>query len=132
MLNFMPIAYILQVKTNSYSSLILNQIPNATCNTFLNISKPTECRLIPSQPWLDKCVGHSVSSLNDLNDFMHAHWLFVSLYPLSKKSQKRRQKITFFNFVLLYAFFFFFFFFFLWAFYDFKVDKSIKIEQNLL
>ena len=44
-----------------------------------------------------------------MRDFMLAHSLFVLCYPLSKKSQKRRQKITFFNFVLLYAIFFFFF-----------------------
>ena len=43
------------------------------------------------------------SSLNDLRDFMRAHSLFVLCYPLSKKSQKRRQKITYFNVVLLYV-----------------------------
>ena len=31
-----------------------NQIPNATSNTFLNNSKPAECRLIPFKPWLDE------------------------------------------------------------------------------
>ena len=39
---------------------ILNQIPNATSNTFLNNSKSTKCRLIPFKPWLDKCVRHSI------------------------------------------------------------------------
>ena len=39
---------------------ILNQIPNATSNTFLNNSKPTECRLTPFKPWLDKSVRHSI------------------------------------------------------------------------
>ena len=36
---------------------ILNQIPNATNITFLNNSKPTECRLIPFKPWLEMCLS---------------------------------------------------------------------------
>ena len=43
------------------------------------------------------------SSLNDLRNFKRAHSLFVLWYPHSKKSQKRRQKITFFIVVLLYV-----------------------------
>ena len=68
-------------------------------------------------------------SLNNLRDFMRTHSLFVLWWPIEKKSQKRRQKITFFNFVLLHTDALFLTF---WAFYDFKVVKSIKIEQNLL
>ena len=63
---------------------ILNKIPNATSNIFLNISKPTECRLIPFQPWLDKCVGHSIFEFEQSADFMRAHSLYVLWYPLSK------------------------------------------------
>ena len=108
---------------------ILNQIPNATSNTFLNNSQPTERRPIPFKPWLDKCVRHSTSSLNDLRDFMRSHSLFVLWYPLTKKSQKRRQKITFFNVVLLCVnvFFFFFFFFFFVICRHFTTLKWFKV-----
>ena len=66
------------------------------------------------------------SSVNDLRDFMRAHSPFVLWYPLTKKSQNRRQKITLCKFVLLYVKVF------LLSFYDFKEVKSIKIEQNFL
>ena len=42
------------------------------------------------------------SSLNDLRDFVHMQSLFFLWYPHSKKSQKRRQKITVFNLASLY------------------------------
>ena len=48
------------------------------------------------------CVIQFFSS-NNLRDFLRVHFLFVLWYPLSKKSQKRRQIITFFNFGLLYV-----------------------------
>ena len=49
--------------------------------------------------------------------------------PFRKSHKTEGKKIIFFNFVLLYAIALFCH---LWAFYDFKVVKSIKIEQNLL
>ena len=45
--------------------MLLNQIPNATSNTFLNNSKPAECRLHGSI----NVFVIQFSSLNDLRDF---------------------------------------------------------------
>ena len=41
-------------------SYILNQIPNATSNTYLNNSKATKCRLIPFKLCLNKCLRRSI------------------------------------------------------------------------
>ena len=71
---------------------ILNQILNATINTFLNNSKPTKYRLIPFKPWLDKCVRHSIFVF-ERSAWFHARAMFFLSYgtPFEKKSQKRRQ-----------------------------------------
>ena len=80
---------------------ILNQIPNATSNTFLNNSKSAECRLIPFKQWL--CVRH-LNVKFERSAWFHARaFAFCLMVPPFKKVTKRRQKIIFFNFVLLYA-----------------------------
>ena len=67
-----------------------------------------------------------LSTLNDWRDFMRAHSLFVLWYQVSKKSLKGRQKITLFNFVLLYVNVLFLSFV---GIYDFKVVKRIKTAK---
>ena len=61
--------------------------------------------------------------MNDLRDFMRAHSLFVLWYPLTKTSQKKAENNVLFDVNVLFLSFV--------AVYDFKVVKSIKIEQNL-
>ena len=109
---------------------ILNPIPNATSNTPLNNSKTTKCRLIPFTPWLDKCIHNSIFRFEQCARFYARAFAFLS-YGISfrKSHKKRRQNITFFTSVLLYANFCFCH---LFALYDFKVNKSIKTEQHLL
>ena len=87
---------------------ILNQIPNATSNTFLNNSKPTECRLISFKPWLDKCVLHSIVV------FERAAWIHaraiafcLTVPPFEKVTKKKAEKNPFqFSFDLLKCFVF--------------------------
>ena len=101
MLKFLPAVYYRDIGLNirSISSsfscgYILNQIPNATSNTFLDNSKPTECRLIPVKPWLDKCIRHSIFEF-DWYAWFHAHALALCLMARPfEKVTKRRQKIT--------------------------------------
>ena len=109
---------------------ILNQIPNTTSNTFLNNPKPTECRLIPFKPGYINMFAIQFSSLNNLRDFLRAYSLFVLWYPLLKSHKKEGRKLlTVFNFVLIYANVSFLSFI---SIFDFKVVKSIKMEQHLL
>ena len=79
----------------TYSFYILNQIPYATGNTFLNNSKPTECRLLPFKPWLDKCLRHSVIEFERSAWFHARAFAFCLMVPPFEKVTKRRQKITF-------------------------------------
>ena len=74
---------------------ILNLISNATSNTFLNISKPTKCRLIPFKLWLDKCVGHSIFVFERSAWFPAPAFAFCLMAPLSKKSQKEGKNNLF-------------------------------------
>ena len=83
--------------------IILNQIPNATSNTFLNNSKPTECRLILFKPWLDECVRHSIFKFERSAWFHARAFDFCLMVPPFEKVTKRRQKITIFDFVLPYV-----------------------------
>ena len=80
---------------------ILNQIPNATTNIFLNNSKSTECRLIPFNPWLDKCVLHSVFGF-ERSAWLHA-WAFAFCLrvPPFQKGTKKTAELTVFS-ILFY------------------------------
>ena len=104
---------------------ILNQIPNATNNTFLINSKPTKCRPILLKTLLDKCLRHSVVDFERPTSFHARVFALCLMVPPFEKVTKRRQKITFFNFVLLYVNVLFL------PFVDIVVE-SIKIYQNLL
>ena len=77
---------------------ILNHIPNATSNTFLNISKPAECRLIPFKPWLDKCVGHSVFEYEPSAWFLARAFAFCLMVPPFENVIKKKAENNLFRF----------------------------------
>ena len=100
-------------------------IPNATNNTFLINSKPTKYRPILFKPLLDKCLRHSIVEFERPASFHASIFALCLMVPPFEKVTKRKQKITFFNFVLLYVNVLFL------PFVDIVV-KSTKIYQNLL
>ena len=108
---------------------ILNQIPNATRNTFLNNSKPTECRLMPFKPWLDKCVRHSIFEFERSALFHARAFAFCLMVPPFEKVTKKKAENSLlqFCFTLCKCFVFV-----ICSILRLKVVKSIKIGQNLL
>ena len=72
-------------------SYILYQIPSAADNTFLNNSKPTECRLIPFKPWLDKC--HHLIFEFERSVWFHARAFAFCLMvlPFEKVTKKKAE-----------------------------------------
>ena len=83
-----------------HTAYILNQLPNATRNIFLNNSKPTECRLIPFKPWLDKWVRHSIVEF-ERSVWFHAHTIaFCVMVPRSENVPKKKAENNIFQFSL--------------------------------
>ena len=76
---------------------IPKQNPNATSNTLLNNSKPTECRLIPLKPWLDKCVCYSIFGI-ERSAWFHAHaFAFCLMVPAFEKVTKLKAEHNLFQ-----------------------------------
>ena len=96
---------------------LLNQIPNASSNTFLNNSKLSECRLILFKPWVDKCIRHSVfeferSAWFHARAFVFFFFFFFCLMvpPLEKVTKKNAENYLFqFCFTLRKCFVFVFY-----------------------
>ena len=79
-------------------SYILKQIPNATSNTFLNISKPTECRLTPFKSWLDKCVRHSMFEFERSAWFHARAFAFCLMVSPVETNHKKKAENNLFQF----------------------------------
>ena len=76
---------------------ILNQISNATSNSFLNNSK-TKCGLIPFKPWLDKCVRHSIFEFERSAWFHARAFAFCLMVPPFEKVTKKKAENNLFQF----------------------------------
>ena len=81
-----------------HHTCILNQIPNATSKTFLNNSKPTECRLISFKPWLNKCVRHSIFEFKRSAWFHVRAFAFCLMVPPDEKVTKKKAENNLFQF----------------------------------
>ena len=88
-------------KINVSKSMVrnrLNQIPNATINTFLNNSKPAHCRVIAFNPWLDKYVRHLIFEF-ERSAWFHARTIaFCLTVPPFEKVTKQKEENSLFHF----------------------------------